>query len=279
MKLFVVFGFVFSALLVHNIHCLSFGIKDVGKSVVNTGVGVLSKVPDAIPTPEALFQSGKNIIAGYPFDVAFKLINTFCKWHFSSSRSHSTVYYDWYFIWIETGSASLSSNQVKPRFTPNISSMNFVLKFDHEDYLIPLTSPDLLWKHEKFNPSWPLVLLATGWTTNYNNSAVDNGALDHVYEAYHCRGNINFVVSVVFINLSLCELSQNIYIFFLFCVIVADRWQRSIRWYIVHMVCIQHRCNRWENRRRTRNTHSNVSNREYSFDWAQLGCAHRRFSW
>lgn len=95
----------------------------------------------------------------------------------------------------------MSTGQVKPRFTPDIGKMNFILKFDHKDYLIPLTSPDQLWKHEKFNPSWPLVVLVTGWNTNYNDSIIDNWALDQVYEAYHCRGNINFVVSVVLIDL------------------------------------------------------------------------------
>lgn len=92
----------------------------------------------------------------------------------------------------------MSASQVKPKFTPEIDKMNFVLKFDHVDYMIPLTSPELLWKHEKFNPEWPLVLLATGWTTNYNDSVIDNWALDQVYEAYHCRGKINFVVSFIF---------------------------------------------------------------------------------
>lgn len=101
---------------------------------------------------------------------------------------------------IKTGSASLSVSQVKPRFTPNIDEMNFVLKYDNKDYLIPLTKPDLLWKHEKFNPNWPLVLLATGWTTNYNDSIIGNSALDTLYKAYHCRGNINFVVSIVCID-------------------------------------------------------------------------------
>lgn len=80
MKLFSVLSvFVFSVLLVQNVYCLSFGIEDVGKSIINTGVGVLEKVPDVIPMPESLFQLCKNAVAGYPFDVAFKIINMFCK--------------------------------------------------------------------------------------------------------------------------------------------------------------------------------------------------------
>lgn len=59
---------------------------------------------------------------------------------------------------------------MEPTALPDINSIHFVLKFNHEDYVIPLTSPDLLWKHEKFNPDWPLVLVVTGWATNYNDS-------------------------------------------------------------------------------------------------------------
>lgn len=99
-----------------------------------------------------------------------------------------------------TGSAALSASQIKPKFTPDITKMNFVLKFDHKDYLIPLTEPAKLWTHEKFNPRFPVVLLVTGWTTNYNDTEanINNGALNTIYEAYHCRGNKNFVVSNVF---------------------------------------------------------------------------------
>lgn len=74
-----VFGFVFSVLLVHNVHCVSFGIRDIGKSAIDTGRGVINKLPDVIPSADGLFQLGKNAIAGYPFDVAFKVINTFCR--------------------------------------------------------------------------------------------------------------------------------------------------------------------------------------------------------
>lgn len=79
MKLFLVFGIVCSAFWAHNVHGLSFGVKDLGKSVIDTGIGIAKKVPDIIPTPDALFQAGKNVVAGYPFDIAFKIINTFCK--------------------------------------------------------------------------------------------------------------------------------------------------------------------------------------------------------
>lgn len=93
------------------------------------------------------------------------------------------------------GSAAVSQQSVKPRTTPDIHNMNFILKYNGEDFLIPLTQPELLWTHEKFNKELPLVLFATGWTTNYNES--ENSALDTLYEAFRCRGNINFVVCIV----------------------------------------------------------------------------------
>lgn len=57
----------------------SLDLKDVGKSAKDAAKGVLDKIPDIIPKPEDFFQSAKNVIAGYPFDAAFRAINTFCK--------------------------------------------------------------------------------------------------------------------------------------------------------------------------------------------------------
>lgn len=54
-------------------------LKDIGKSAVDTATGVLGKIPDVVPSPEGIFQSAKNIIAGYPLDIAASAINTFCK--------------------------------------------------------------------------------------------------------------------------------------------------------------------------------------------------------
>lgn len=53
-------------------------LKDVGKSVTDAAKGVIAKIPDVIPKAEDFFQSAKNVIAGYPFDLAFRAINTFC---------------------------------------------------------------------------------------------------------------------------------------------------------------------------------------------------------
>lgn len=53
--------------------------SDIGKSIVSVAKGIASKIPDVIPSTEELLQTGKNIIVGYPFDVAFRVLNRFCK--------------------------------------------------------------------------------------------------------------------------------------------------------------------------------------------------------
>lgn len=65
------------------VNSLSLQFGDLTKSSMDLGKGLIDKVPDVIPSPNALFQMGKNVIAGYPFDIASRAINTFCKLHFS----------------------------------------------------------------------------------------------------------------------------------------------------------------------------------------------------
>lgn len=60
----------------------SLNLMDIGRSATDVAKGVLEKIPDAIPKPEDLFQAGKNLIAGYPFEQVFSAINTFCKLKF-----------------------------------------------------------------------------------------------------------------------------------------------------------------------------------------------------
>lgn len=62
-----------------HINGLSIGLGDLTKGAVDVGTGVITKIPDVVPSPTDFFQSTKNLVAGYPFDVTFKLINTFCK--------------------------------------------------------------------------------------------------------------------------------------------------------------------------------------------------------
>lgn len=56
----------------------SFNLQDIGKSATDVAKGVIEKIPDAIPSPEDLFQAGKNLIAGYPFEQVCNLSFFFC---------------------------------------------------------------------------------------------------------------------------------------------------------------------------------------------------------
>lgn len=69
--------------------------------------------------------------------------------------------------------------------------MSFILKIDNQNITVPLKEPQKLWALKEFNANLPLVLMVTGWTTNANDS--ENSALDKIYDAYRCRGNVNFV--------------------------------------------------------------------------------------
>lgn len=90
--------------------------------------------------------------------------------------------------------AAVSAQNVQPRYTPDISKMRYVLKIKDQDFSVPLDKPEQLWTLKEFNPNYPLVILITGWTTNFNDTSRENLVLDTIYAAYRCRGNVNFVV-------------------------------------------------------------------------------------
>lgn len=73
--------------------------------------------------------------------------------------------------------------------------MNYLLKTRRGDHLIPIQTPEKLWNHPAFNRELKTAILITGWFSNIN-STMENDALETVWEAYKCRGNYNFVVSV-----------------------------------------------------------------------------------
>lgn len=195
-------------------------LKNVGKSAVDVVLGVAGKIPDVIPSGEALFQYGKNLLAGYPFEkVSFIWIYIFwwtytrmfdffpyrffrSSTHFVSSEIISSEEKEDFLITFQTwhyserfhflGSAALSSGNIKPRTTPDMANMSYVLKIRNQNISVPLNQPRKLWALREFNPRLPLVMVITGWTTNANDS---NPALDVIWPAYRCRGNVNFVVS------------------------------------------------------------------------------------
>lgn len=74
--------------------------------------------------------------------------------------------------------------------------MNYVLLTNDKNISVPLDQPRKLWALKEFNILRPLVMLFTGWTSRVKDP--DNPALNLLWSAYRCRGNVNFVVSVVY---------------------------------------------------------------------------------
>ncbi|XP_067639517.1 vitellogenin-3-like [Eurosta solidaginis] len=146
------------------IGCYSFSLGDVGKSFKDVVVGVGKDVANTIPTPEKMFESSKNLIIGYPFEVVSSSINTIC-------------------------SRALSSETIRPRITPDLHEMQFQLRTPCKKYNYSLLNADAMWKSSEFDPKKKVVILATGWRTTVNES----DTTDVFAKAYNCRGDVNFV--------------------------------------------------------------------------------------
>lgn len=172
MKLFLVFALAFQFFSVSESFTLqTFNVKDIVKSSADATVGNLKKISDIIPSPDVVFQSGKNLLLGLPFQEALSVVNKFC-------------------------SAALSSNAVLPRITPDINKINYLLKIGDQQISVPLSDPKKLWSLKEFNSNLPMVMVVTGFLTNFNEGIQVNPNLDVIYEAYRCRGNVNFVVRI-----------------------------------------------------------------------------------
>lgn len=94
------------------------------------------------------------------------------------------------------GSTALSKDQIKPqkKVSPHVNQMNLVFMTKNRKYSVPLQYPELLWNHSQFRTDLNSVILVTGWTSNINET---NDAMKALWNAYKCRGNVNFIVSVV----------------------------------------------------------------------------------
>lgn len=66
-----------------------FNLPDLASSSGHTAVGIISQVPSLV-NPETFFSFGKNAIAGYPVEAAFKAINMFCKYFILIYRHRQT---------------------------------------------------------------------------------------------------------------------------------------------------------------------------------------------
>ncbi len=74
--------------------------------------------------------------------------------------------------------------------------MNFLLKSCRGDFMIPIQTPEKLLTHPAFDTNAKTAILVTGWFSNVN-STMENDALTTVWEAYKCRNDMNFIVSVM----------------------------------------------------------------------------------
>lgn len=70
--------------------------------------------------------------------------------------------------------------------------MNINFHHDNGTSFIKLSDADQLPSNIHFDVNNPLVILITGWTTNANDT--ENAALDLLYKAYRCRGDVNFAI-------------------------------------------------------------------------------------
>lgn len=181
-----------------------FRTDHVLSSAIDASTGLLLTAKNApIPTPVEFFDIGINLLVGYPTEQVFSAINTFCKFisakqldfppEMLDSQQQTNRKLTPNLFANFTGSFSLAQKQVKPKVLPDLKKMNYILKTPERDYLIPIETPGKLWRHQSFNRQLKTTFLVTGWFSNIN-STLENDALETVWEAYKCRGNLNFVV-------------------------------------------------------------------------------------
>jgi len=80
MRILIVYCFILSLIVSGNVvNSLDLGLGKVLTSAKGITAGVAKDASNLLPTPEGLFESGKNLIAGYPFEFASTAINKICK--------------------------------------------------------------------------------------------------------------------------------------------------------------------------------------------------------
>lgn len=143
-------------------------IKDILTGGVEIGRGVGSKIPDLIPSPETLFQSGKEVLLGYPFEMGATAINKFCSVAQSADATHSKI-------------------------TPDVRNMKLYFYTDEgKNETVPLLEIEKLLAQPKFRKSWNTVIFITGWLTDLKGPVFKT--ITTMRDAYMARGKTNFVV-------------------------------------------------------------------------------------
>lgn len=65
-------------IVVNSVNCQKV-VVDVFKSFIDVTGGIAKKLPDSLPSPEAIFSTSKNLIAGYPIEAALSAVHLFCE--------------------------------------------------------------------------------------------------------------------------------------------------------------------------------------------------------
>lgn len=159
MRLFLFFALAFQLYnVLESLSSNTSSWEDIANSSVDATEGNLN---DAICSQ--MINSKKKFINGLPLQEAFSVVNKLCS---------------------------------APKVSPDISKMNYILKIGDQSISVPLNEPEKLTSQKEFNLKLPLVMVVTGWLTNFNKSNRANSSLDVIYDAYRCRGNVNFVVRI-----------------------------------------------------------------------------------
>lgn len=83
---------ILSTFLVQTILCFPpFGFpNDATKSLYDVTSGVVRKLPDTLPSLDAIFSTSKNIVAGYPIEAMLGAIHHFCEFEQKKKYNSST---------------------------------------------------------------------------------------------------------------------------------------------------------------------------------------------
>ncbi|XP_005181751.2 vitellogenin-1 isoform X2 [Musca domestica] len=163
MKLFVLCA-ILGLCCLPNVQSLDLSFKNIVTSTADVTTGVIKDVGNKLPTPQGLFETSKQLVAGYPFEFVSSAVNQLC-------------------------ASALSSNAITPKISPNIDKMFFQLRTACNRYSHPLLKANEMWASPEFDPKKKVVILATGWTTTVN----ETDTIDVFAKAYACRGDVNFV--------------------------------------------------------------------------------------
>lgn len=62
----------------HDGYCAEYHMSDIISVLTHATVGALESIPRSIPSPSKFFELSKNVLIGFPYEIAYALINDFC---------------------------------------------------------------------------------------------------------------------------------------------------------------------------------------------------------